>query len=163
MAITVNYVSQLTVVEELSGEYLGDDDTVTTNGLNTTEEFTASTAVPVSKYSAGQLTLSGGSGSIDLTSLPDANGVAGAVTFLGLKVNAYKFRNKSTNANNITIAEGASNGYPLHGASFTLTLRPGEELTYRGKDLGTDVAAGDRILDVTGTGSQILEFELVAG
>ena len=163
MAITVTYVSQLTVVETLAGEYLGTDNTVTTNGLNTSNEWTASTTPPVSKYSAGTLTLSSGSGTINLASMPDANGVAGTVDFTGLKVNAYKLRNKSTNANNITIAEGASNGYPLHGASFTLTLRPGEELTYKGTDVGTDVGSADRILDVTGTGSQILEFELVAG
>lgn len=162
MSISVTYVSQLTVVETLEGQYVGLDDTVTTDGLNTTTTLTAS-AGPATKYSAGRLTLSSGSGSIDLTSLPDANGVAAAVTFSGLKVNAVKFRNLSTNANNMTLTEGASNGYELHGNAWTILLRPGEEYLWKGVDGAADVSGSTKTIDVSGTGSQVLEFELVAG
>lgn len=164
MSITVTYVSQATVVETLGGGYVSSADaTVTTNGLNTTAELTASTTPPATKYSAGQKALSSGSGTIDLTSLPDSDGVAARVDFTGLKVQLAKLRNPSTNANNITVTEGASNGYELHGNAFTMLLRPGEEVTWKGADGAPDVASGARTIDLSGTGSQVLEFEFVAG
>lgn len=162
MTIEVGYNSQLTVTETLVGEFVDPaNNTITTNLLNTTTTLTASTTPPVSKYSAGRATMTAGAATIDLTSLPDSNGVAGQVNFTGLKVNAYKFTNPG--ANDIVVTEGASNGYPLHGAAFLFRVRPGEEVTYLGADVGTDVAAADRTIDITGTGTQYLEFELIAG
>src|SRR5512143_2810359 len=99
MTLAVAYASQLTVVERLTGDYVGTDNTVTTNGLNTNEGWTASSTQPASKYSAGTKALSAGAGTIDLSALPDADGTAGAVDFTGLKVQAAKFRNKADNAN----------------------------------------------------------------
>lgn len=164
MSISVNYVSQLTVVETLEGAYVGSgDNTVTTNGLNTSATLTSSTTPPATKYSAGTKALVAGAGTIDLTSLPDANGVAGAVTLTGLKLASVKFRNKSTNANPMTIAKGAANGCTALGSAFSITLQVGEEVTYLGKDLAADISGTDKTFDVTGTGTQTLEFEFVAG
>jgi hypothetical protein len=163
MSISVTYVSQATVVETLEGEFVGTDDTVTTNGLNTSETLGAGSTPPATKYSAGSKALSSGSATIDLTSLPDANGTAGAVTLTGLKLAVAKFRNKSTNANAMTIVFGASNPCTSLGAAFNVTLQPGEELTYRGKDLAADIDSTHKTFDVTGTGAQVLEFEFVAG
>ena len=164
MSITVSYNSQLTVVETLEGPYVSSSDsTVTTNGLNTTVERTASTTQPVTKYSAFLKALSGGTGTIDLTSLPDAGGNAGAVTFSGLKLQFVKFINPSTNANAITIAKGASNGHTGLGSSFSITLQPGGEYLWKGNDNTTDVGGSDKTFDLSGTGSQSLQVELVAG
>lgn len=166
MSISVGYVSQVSVVETLEGQYVSSSDaTVTTNGMNVTTTLTASTTPPATKYSSGRLTLSSGTGTLNLTSLPDANGVAAAVTFDGLKPQVAKFRNLSTNANAITIAKGASNGYTGFGSAFSMTLQPGDEWTFKGNDNSgvTDVSSTVKNLDITGTGSQVLEFSLVAG
>jgi hypothetical protein len=166
MSVAVRELSHITVVETFSGEFVSPDDpTVTTNGMNTTQDLTASTTPPVTKHTAFQQALTAGAATIDLTSLPDSNGVAAAVTFLGLKVQSAKFTNPSTNANNMTVAIGASNGHPLIGSAFTFTIEPGRfvHIGSSGADAGTDVAAGDRTWDITGTGSQALDVQLVAG
>jgi hypothetical protein len=76
-----------------------------------------------------------------------------------------KFKNKSTNANAITIAKGASNGYTGFGSAFSVTLQPGDEWTFKGNDNAgvTDVGSGAKTLDVSGTGAQVLQFHIVAG
>lgn len=164
MSITVSYNSQLTVVETLEGPYVSSSDsTVTTNGLNTTVERTASTTQPVTKYSAFLKALAAGAATIDLTSLPDAGGNAGAVTFNGLKLQFAKFINPSTNANAITIAKGASDGHTGLGSSFSITLQPGSEFMWKGNDNSADVGSSDKTFDLSGTGTQALQVELVAG
>lgn len=166
MSIAVTYNSQASIVETLEGEYISPGDpTVTTNGLNTTAGLTASTTPPVTKYSAFQKALSGGSGTIDLTSLPDANGVAAQVDFTGLKLQVVKLRNLATNANAITVEVGASNGHTLFGATWEITLQPGDEFLWKGNDNSgvPNVASNNKAIDISGTGSQILEVLLVAG
>ena len=166
MSISVTYNSQATVVDTLGGGFIDSvDSTVTVNGMNATATLTASTTPPVTAYSAFSKTLSSGSGTIDLTSLPDNNGVAAAVTLNGLKPQVVKLRNKSTNANAITVAKGASNGYTGFGSAFSLTLQPGDEFLWKGNDNSgvTDVGSGAKTLDLTGTGSQVLEVEIIAG
>ena len=165
MSIAATYVSQVTIVETGEGVFLGTDNTITTNGMNRSEGLTGATAVPVTKYSSFQKALAAGVGTIDLTSLPDFNGAAGAVTFLGLKVQMIKVRSKSDNANPITITKGASNGYGFGaaGATFTIPLEPDCEATIYLDDKAPDVAAGAKTFDLSGTGSQVLEVTLVAG
>lgn len=164
MAITLTVNLQGKIVEDMDGVFTDpNNDTVTINGMDHTEEFTGSTSTPVSKYSAFQKALSSGTGTIDLTSLPDNNGVAAAVNFNGLKVQYAHFENPAANANAITIAKGASNGYELAGSSWTVTLDPGEHITFLGQDTAPDVASNAKTFDLTGTGSQALDVTLVAG
>lgn len=160
--ISLLYASTLTVTNTLTGDYIASgDNTFSVNGMNETGTLTASTGVPVTKQSSGQITMSGGAGELNLAALLGATADE-TVVGTGLKVQAIKFRNKSTNANTITVAEGASNGYALLGA-FTMTLQPGQSVTILGNDATPDVASGDRIIDITGTGSQILEYQVVLG
>lgn len=161
MTISVQDVMQLTVTETLGGEFVGTDNTVTSDGMNESATLTASSTPPVTKYSFGRAIMTAGAGTIDLTSLPNADGVAAQVTFLGLKVNGWILHNPGLN--NIAVTEGTSNGYPLQGASFLFTIRPGETFKVKGADVGTDVASGDRTIDISGTGSQYLEYGFVAG
>ena len=166
MSIEVNYSSLLTVVHTREGLYVHSGDaTVTTNGLDKTVTLNSASTPPATKYSSGRLTLSSGAGTIDLTSLPNRNGVAGMVTFSGLKVSAYKLRNLSTNANDMTISVGASNGYELHVGNWHYLLRPGEEAVWKGVDASgqPDVGSGAKTIDVAGVGSEVLEFEFIAG
>lgn len=160
--ISCSYKSELTTVITFTGDYVGTDDTATIDGMDATATYTASTSVPVTKVASGTVTLSSGTGSIDLTSLTGLTADE-VVTMLGLKPQFVKLRNKSTNANVITIAEGASNGHALLGASFSFKLLPGQEALFNLNEAAPDVASGDRIWDITGTGSQVLEYTIVGG
>ena len=164
MSISLAYAGKTTAIETLAGEFVDPSDaTVTVNGTNTEQTLTASTTPPVTKQSSGTLALSAGAGTIDLTSLPDLNGVAAAVTFDGLKLATVRFVNPSTNANVMTIAKGASNGHTGLGAAFSIAIQPGAEFQWMGFNNGADVAAGDKTFDVTGTGAQELQYHLTAG
>lgn len=161
--VTATVTSQLTGVQTFTGDQISSaDNTTTVNGLNESNAYTASTAVPVTKLTAFTVTLSSGTGSIDFSALP---GLTADETIVGtgLKPQAIKFRAKSTNANAITIAEGASNGHALLGASFTFKLLAGQTALFDLKEAAPDVASGDRIIDITGTGSQQLEVTVVLG
>src|SRR5262245_32553766 len=124
---------QQSVIETLTGAYVSStDNTVTYNGLNSYTALDQTTTPPVSKHSIGMINLASGAGTIDLTTLPSAAGVAGAVTFNGLTVNAYKVVNPAANTGTISLTAGATNPYLLHGTAWKFTLRPGEELQWKG-------------------------------
>ena len=163
--ISVLFNSGVTVTETATGTYVSSaDNTITLNGMNDSSTYTASTSVPVTKATAYQLTMSSGTGTIDLTALP---GLTADETIVGtgLKLQMLKLRNLSTNANAITCAKGASNGYglPVAGTTWTVTLSPGQSITFFGNDSAPDVASGAKTIDVTGTASQILEVTAVLG
>lgn len=161
--VSLTYASKLTGLQTFTGEQISSgDNTITHSGLNSEATYTASTSVPVTKVAEGTVTLSSGTGSIDLTALPGITADE-TVDMTGLKVQFIKFTAPAANANVVNVAEGASNGYALLGASFTLGLLPGQELLVSANDAAPDVASGDRILDITGTGSQELDYAVYAG
>lgn len=162
MPVTATYVSEITIDETLADVFLSSSQkTVKHNGLNRTETLNAGSSVPATIGTAYRLTLSAGAATIDLRALPATNG--GTLDGNGLKVQLVKFRNKPENANDITIVKGATNGYNLAGANFSVTLAPDQELTLYLDDKAPDVSGTAKTLDVTGTGSQILEVEFVLG
>lgn len=164
MSIAVTSYSRLAVVETFAGVYVNPGDaTVTVDGLSEESTLSASTTPPVTKHSHGQKALSAGSATIDLTSLPDISGTAGAVTFNGLKVQRAIFENPITNANAITVTVGGSDGYLLGGAAWKYILQPGSRIHIENVDTAPDVASNAKNIDITGTGSQELNFHLVAG
>ena len=166
MAISVDFESNLRTVVSPGGVFLSDADaTVTINGLDENgTTYTASTAVPVTKVAAYELTLSSGTGSVNLAALPGLTSEE-TVVGTGLKLQFVKFKNKSTNANIITITKGASNGYGLDasGTAFTVVLSPGQSVTFSLNEAAPDIASGARLLDITGTGSQVLQIHAVMG
>lgn len=121
------------------------------------------------KQVTGELTLSSGTGTLDLTSLVGLNGVA--VTATGLKLLAYRFTNKAGNANSMTIGVGASNGFTGLGATFFkgLPAPVGGSKPIGSWCAGCEGAGGVAVgsslktLDVAGTGSQVLRYELTFG
>lgn len=162
--IRVTYVSQVTVVQSFSGFTDPADATITVNGLNESATYTSATTPPVTKATAFTLTLTAGSGSIDLTALPGATADE-TIDLTGLKVQMVKLINPDSNANPITVTKGALNGYGLNaaGGAWTEVIDPGQSRTFFLNDTAPDVAAGARVWDVTGTGSQTLDVEVVAG
>lgn len=165
MSLAVQITSRVSVVETLEGELINPANaTVTSDQLTEDLNLTSSTTPPVEKHGGGELVLSSGSGSIDLTAIPgltDDETVDGT----GLKLQYLKLRNKSTNANLLTITKGASNGYGLDsaGGSWTVVLDPGQSVLFSLDDAAPDVASGAKTIDVSGTGSQVLEYHAVLG
>jgi hypothetical protein len=156
--------SALTVVETITnnGAFLSSSSNkVTHNGLNVQSSIDATTTPPATKVAGFQKALAAGVGTIDLTALPGTNGTT--VDGTGLKVQAVKFRNPSSNANNITITVGASNGYQLHGAGWSITLRPGESYLWEGVDAAPDVGGSAKNIDLAGTLVQALDVLIVLG
>ncbi len=163
MSISVYHASDIQITESPSGPFIDPNNATIAVRLNQTAILTSATVPPVTKHSSFQKALSSGTGTIDLTSLPDDDGLAGAVTFLNLKIARAIFRNPSTNANSIAIVQGASNGHQLGGSAWKVVLLPGEEWEYKGFATGVTVASGAKTWDLTGTLSQALDVILVAG
>jgi hypothetical protein len=168
MASTVSavYALQATVTETFTGEYVSSgDNTITINGLNETGTLNASSSVPATKVASGQLTMTAGAATLDLTALVNTASAGQTVTHTGLKPQIMILRNLSTNANNMTVGKGASNGWSpvAAGTTWSLPLAPAQSHMFLLKDLAIDVAAGAKDIDVAGTGSQILEWTIVSG
>lgn len=134
------------------------------NGYNTEQTLSGSTTPAVTIHTSFAKALAAGAGTIDLTSLPSAQGVSGAVTFSGLKLQAMLLKNASSNGT-ITVSKGASNGYGLDsgGADFDIPVAPGATALFFFDDEPPDVADGAKTIDLAGTGTQELQIVLVAG
>ena len=133
---------------------------VTTPAITHNTKGATKTLTPVTKMSVFTLTLDGATSTIDLTALVGANG---AVNGTGLKVQWFHVKATSGNANPITVKEGASNGYALAGAAWSIILNANQEFGFIGNDTTPDVASGDRIIDIAGTTGQSIEVEVILG
>lgn len=166
MAATVSatYASSATVTETFTGTYISSgDNTVSVTGLNETGTLNASSTVPATKQVSNQKALSTGTGTLDLTQLPGLTADE-TVSLSGLKVQILKLRNLSTNANKIVVSKGGSNGYQIDGATtWSIPLAPGQSTLFLLNDAADDVGGSNKNIDLVGTGSQVLEYLIVAG
>lgn len=164
-SISVAYAAAATVTETVGSTPAtassGSDATLVHNQFNKTATLNASSTPPATKHAAFEKALVAGAGTIDLTALPGTNN--GSVDGTGLKVQVAYIKAKAANGNPILIEVGASNGYELAGADFSVSLQPGQEFLFFGNDATPDVASGDKILDLTGTGTDGLQVEIVLG
>lgn len=134
------------------------------NFLDASGTLTASTSVPATKTVSITKALSAGSATLDLTAIVDDD--LGTIDLSGLKVQLLTIKNPSSNANKITITKGASNGYGLDsaGTSWTVVLDPGQQVgPFILADAAPDVGGSTKTWDLSGTGSQSLKIQLVAG
>lgn len=162
MAVTAAYTLSCNVTEELADAFLAASQrNVLHNGLSFTGSLNSSTQIPATKVVSGSLALTAGAGTLDLRALTGTNG--GAVDLNGLKIQLLLVRAKAANANAITLGEGAANGYELLGNGWTVTLQPGQALYLFGNEQAPDVAAAARTIDLAGTGTQGVDFIVVAG
>ena len=75
-----------------------------------------------------------------------------------------KIRNLSTNANKIVVSQGASNGYRIDGATnWSIPLAPGQSMLLWGDGAADVIGSSHLNIDLAGTGSQILEVQVVMG
>lgn len=163
MSISVLDLADTTITESPSGPFIDPNNATIANIMRRSQTLDAVTTPRATKYSCFQKALSAGSGTIDLTSLPDNNGLAAAVTFSGLRIAKAIFRNPSTNGNAITITFGASNPHLLGGSGWKVILLPGEVWEYTGYQTGEAIDATHKTWDLSGTGAQALDVFLVAG
>jgi len=159
---TIQYNAQMTVTEILAGNVVGlSDKTVKHTLLNKTIQLDSGTTPPVTKVATYRQALVAGAGTIDLTALVGTNGAT--VDGSGLKVQAIKLSNPSTNANVITATFGAGNPYNLAGAAWSVALLPGQEFLFYGNDATPDIAAGAKDIDLAGTLVEPLDYSIVMG
>lgn len=141
-------------------------DTSTTAGGKTTFPFASTVklgaATSPAASEAGYCTqaMTAGAATIDLTSVATSRGRT--MTYSGLKIRAIRLYNPSTNAS-ITVAKGASNGYTGFGSAFSIVLRPGYEVTIYDGGNGVAVSGSVKTLDISGTGSEVLQFAISGG
>ncbi len=164
MSVSARIQSKITITETLTGAFISSSDaTFAINGMDADYTINATSTIPATKATGYEIPLSTGAVTINLAALTGPAGETLDAT--GLKVQAVKFTNKSTNANKITITKGASSGlgFAADGSTFTVPLSPGQSVQFEGVDANPDVAGGARQWDVTGTGSQVLQMTIVVG
>lgn len=159
---TARTVMKLTVTDEVTdaaGYVNSRADAVTFDGGNLDTTLSSATTPDVTGHGVGVLTLTAGAGTLDLTSLTGPNSVA--VSLSGKKPRAVLLEN--TGANPMTVAKGASNGYTGFGSAYSETIPAGGKvLKYLGAN-GTAVSGSVKTLDVSGTGAQVLKYQIVGG
>lgn len=167
MAVSLSRQIQVTATETL-------DSTLPTlasaqlahNQLNTSAEtFNAVSTTPVSIACGVEVTLTAGAATLDLTNITDELGRT--VDLTGLKIQSLRLKAHPDNANIISIAPGASNGYNLgNSANFYWSGYGGtspDEADFLWRDRCPDVSPTTKNLDIAGTGSQKLKLQIVAG
>lgn len=158
MTVSVSYGFKLTTSETLtSGTVDVSSPVVKHTTYDESGILNASSTVPATKYSAFLLTLTAGAATINLAALTGAGGAT--IDGTGLRVQAIRIKNLG--ANNMTFAEGASNGIALVG--LPIVVPPSGVIQHYFADVAPDIASGDRTIDIAGTGTQTAEVTLVLG
>jgi hypothetical protein len=163
-----SYAGQLTVTEvpPTNEPALAAGQSLLYNAFNRSHAFDGTNGPQPTLLAQFQEALSSGAATIDLTSMLGTNGAT--VNGNGLQVIAALFSNPAANANPITIGVGASNGYQLLGASWKVTLAPGNHIVFDLTNAGTTktapvIGGSAKTMDLAGTGAQALNVEILLG
>lgn len=138
MSVTATIQNVITVRETLeTGIAAASKKLIHSDLYNFSKEWSATAAptteqAPITKAALYAKALAAGVGTIDLTALPGINGAV--VDGTGLKVQAIRIENPRTNANPLRIFNAAANSYNLAGATYDVTLRPGDRFTLTAND-----------------------------
>ncbi len=162
MSVSVNYAATVTVQETLgtnTGSAPAATRVITHSDYNEAASLNASSTPPATVCAHFLQALTAGAATVNLAALTGTNGAT--VDTTGLKVQVLRVKNLG--ANNLVITPGASNGIDLFGGSSSVTVFPGGHVQFFLNNAAPDVAAGDRTLDLAGTGSQTSEWTIVAG
>lgn len=164
-SISVSYRNDVTVAQTLDSASTpsanADKRVITHQAFNDTLTLNSGSTPDVTKMAAFTKALSAGAATIDLTALTGTNGAT--VNGNGDKVRIFKAINPSSNANSITLTEGASNGYELAGNGWTVVLQPGQHFTFYADEDAPTIGGSAKTIDLAGTGSQTLNVMVVMG
>lgn len=105
--------------------------------------------------------LTAGAATVDLTNCVGTNGIA--VSGSGLRVKAIQMTAASDNANDITLTEGASNGYELLGSGWTVGLKAGQSLLFYPAATAPQIGSSAKTIDISGTGTQSVKLSIIFG
>ena len=133
-------------------------------GLSATLDASSTPAAEVGPI-VQEITIGSGTTTIDLTAAP-LQGEGRVADCTGKKLIGYFFHADKDNSGDVTIAEGASNGYPLFGSGNDLVLGPGRQEGAAVSGVAspyTAVASGDKTLDISGTSGDKLTVEMIFG
>lgn len=156
--VSLVYNGSVTVTETLA-TILATAPVLVYDFLNKSSSYNGATTPAVTKAAVNSKAMSAGAATIDLTLLASTNNVN--VDMTGLKVQAYKFQNPGANA--ITVKNGASTGYLLGGVAWSLTIPPGGEFQGYLNNVSQSVGGTTKNIDISGTGTDTLNYILVFG
>ena len=111
-------------------------------------------------YSVTQA-LSGGSATIDLKSISNTEGTT--IVTEGKKIRAFVAQATSDNANALTLADGASNGYQMLGDGWTIALEASDVFAVYLGDNAPAIGDSAKTIDLSGTGSQSVDIVIIFG
>ena len=150
------------ILETLTSGVAGASDKNILHDQYKTEATLNATSTPaISQVSSFLATLSGGALSVDLTALTGAGGAA--LDLSGLKVQGL-YLEVSAGDSPMTFVTGASNGYDFGGlATWSVTLTAGESAMFFWNETSDDVSGTDKIMDISGTGTDTCEICIIAG
>ena len=159
---TVTLQAILTTVEVLQSVPGAVSSTVPNDDFNQSVSLTPTTTVPATKASYQTYTIAGGLVDIDLTNLL---GTQSNVDGTGLKLQCLFVKNLGNN--NINVAPGAANAYSPFGAGNDIDLPANATnkswvLVYT-PELLADVAAGAKMIRITGTNGDTVQVGIILG
>lgn len=140
------HLVQVTETLDLGVEFTGADEPKITHQLNSTNstQYSPNTTIVAADVWADTVTLSGGTATIDLTSL--SRSPLSTVDMSSLKPLAVHFQAASANTSPIEIEPGASNGYAYFGEN--IYLAPGSEVVMK-IPAGTAIDSTHKTLTIT--------------
>ena len=160
MTVTALFTAKLEVTEQIT---VGVPDAIAaqSNIVHNVWNISDLTLTPTTMTSSFVATLVAGALTVDLRALTGYGGYA--IDGVGLRVQGIFIQALATNAAVVTIAIGASNGYDGFGSTFAVTLKAGGVALISTLDNGSDIAAGKKTLDLSGTGTDAVNIQLVMG
>jgi hypothetical protein len=162
MGVTASYVSNLTIVENITRQEASSSNSkITYDQLNTGITLDGTTSPAVTKQASFRQAMTTGAATVDLTAITPQG--EAAVTGNGLKVMAWKIKAPLTNSAVVAITVGASNGLTLMGSAWKESLQPGQEVSGYCAGLGTTIDSTHKTLDMAGTGTDALDIQFVFG
>lgn len=162
MAATLTRSSRFRIDQVFVSDFVNTAvDTLRGDQLDSDQTWDGTTTPDVDDGAMLRQAMTAGAATINLAAIVDA--LSGLTKNLTTKrVRGIKIMTTG-NAAVLTIAKGASNGYTGFGANFSVALPANSELELLfGADI-TAVAAGDRTLDLAGTGTDGIDIGLVWG
>ncbi len=162
--IQFGYVAQVEeTLDEADAPYIAAANRVLQHDLlnKTTATYDSVSEVAVEAGNPFTVTMAAGAAQINLAAIPNPLVDGDSVDLTDLSPKIVVIRAHADNAGNVTIAAADTNGYDLGGEAI---LQPGETRIFdKLHNAAAVVASDERLIDVTGTGTDSIDVLIVAG
>ena len=164
VSLEYKMLCQVTETMALGLAHAGDVPTVHSLG-SPGSTLVATSTPPATKVFSGTVTLSGGAGALDLTSLAGPQGTT--VDFSGLKVQFVQLITPNNTVSIIVEHKDGATGYNLFGddnaSDESVEVPPNSEQQFKYTDTLEEVDGTHKDVKFTGTGTETIGVILVAG